>query len=234
MMKRIVVVEDNADLLDEVLFHLGREPGWSVAGVGDGKALDALLASQGADVLVLDLGLPGEDGLQIARRLARPDLGIVMLTARGALDQRITGLESGADAYLVKPVNMRELAAVVHSVCRRLPAADAPVAAAADAAWVFYPARWQLQAPGGELLTLTAAENRVMQALAESAGAAVPRQQLAATQGKVSFDFDFRRLESTISRLRRKLEASNGERESPLRAARGVGYAFIDRIRIET
>lgn len=227
-MKHIVVVEDNEDLLDEVLFHLGRQAAYQVSGARDGRELDACLAAHPADVVVLDLGLPGEDGLTIARRLRdQPGLGIVMLTARGGLEDRVTGLETGADAYLVKPVDMRELVAVVDSVLRRLP----PREEVPEEGWVFYPARWQVRSPGGTLQTLTAAENRVLQVLAEAAGQTVPRHQLASVQGKPALDFDYRRLESTISRLRRKLDAGDGE--SPVRAARGQGYAFIDRIRIK-
>jgi len=229
-MKRIVVVEDNADLLDELLFHLGRRSDYAVTGVADGRGLDAHLREHGVDILILDLGLPGEDGLQIAERLRhRPCLGIVMLTARGALEERITGLQTGADAYLVKPVNMGELTAVVDSLLRRLPAPPE-----AESGWVFYPANWQLQAPGGTMLTLTAAEIRVIQALAASAGEPVSRHDLVAVEGKDTLDFDFRRLESTMSRLRRKLESAMPSGESPLRAARGVGYAFVERISIKS
>lgn len=235
-MKRIVVVEDNEDLLEEVVFHLSLQPDSEVLGVRDGKGLDACLALRDIDIVILDLGLPGEDGLQIARRLrGRPGLGIIMLTARGSVGQRVIGLETGADAYLVKPVDMRELAAVVDSLFRRLsPSAETP-----DEGWVFYPGRWQVRSPGGVVQTLTAAENRVLQILAEAAGRTVSRQELASVQGKPALDFDYRRLESTISRLRRKLESvtetqdSSDSSDSPLRAARGLGYAFIDKIRIE-
>lgn len=228
-MKRIVVVEDNEDLLDEVLFHLGRHAGYHVTGVSDGQALEAHLAREETDIVVLDLGLPGEDGLAIAQRLKqRANLGIIMLTARGSLDDRIEGLNSGADVYLVKPVDMRELAAVVESVYRRLPAQPAD-----DPGWVLFPTRWELRTPDGTMLTLTSSENRVLHALAEAGGETVSRQELVAAQGKSGLDFDFRHLESIISRMRRKLAPYAGSEKSPLRAARGIGYAFIDRIYVE-
>jgi two-component system OmpR family response regulator len=127
---------------------------------------------------------------------------------------------------------MRELAAVVESLLRRLPPREAAADSDAAGGWVFYPARWQVRSPHGVLQSLTAAENRVLQALAEAAGQTVSRQALASVQGKPALDFDYRRLETTISRLRRKLDSGDGE--SPVRAARGQGYAFIDKIRIES
>ncbi len=232
-MKKVLVVEDNEDLLDEVFFHLGRQPGYSVFAARDGSELDACLAAQTIDVVVLDLGLPGEDGIDIARRLRRDTaLGIVMLTARGSMDDRIDGLQTGADAYLVKPVDMRELVAVIDSVHRRLCDCAQPAPPPEeDSGWVFYPLRWQVRTPGGELQALTATETRLLQALAEAGGQTVARQTLAEVEGFAALDFDYRRLEATVSRLRRKLSAA-GE-ASPLRAARGQGYAFVGRIRIE-
>ena len=102
-MIRIAVLEDNADLRDEVVFHLSHL-GHSAVGLNDGLALDRYLATGQVDVLVLDLGLPGEDGLTIARRLSvtHPGIAIAMLTARGQLDDRLVGFECGADIYLVK------------------------------------------------------------------------------------------------------------------------------------
>ncbi|WP_334156675.1 response regulator transcription factor [Oryzomicrobium sp.] len=229
-MKRIIVVEDNADLLDEVVFHLRHQTGHQISGAGDARSLYALLDAEGADLVILDLGLPDEDGLEVARKLQqRPNLGLVMLTARGSLDDRVQGLLAGADNYLVKPVDMRELAAVVESVLRRLPF---PTALAAGA-WVLYPTRWQLRAPNGTLLPLTSSENRVLHALAEAGGETVSRQELVTAQGKTGLDFDFRHLESIVSRMRRKLDPHVPSGKSPLKAARGIGYAFIDPILIE-
>ena len=147
-MIHIAVVEDNEDLRDEVVFHLGRM-GHCVTGLPDGTALDRHLASQPTDVLVLDLGLPGEDGVSIARRLAvsHPRLAIAMLTARGQLEDRLVGLESGADIYLVKPVDMRELSAVCESLYRRLHRVDVPERPAEG--WQLDMQSLELVPPGG-------------------------------------------------------------------------------------
>ena len=233
-MKHVVVVEDNEDLLDEVVFHLGRQPDYTVYAARDGRELDDCLARHAVDVLVLDLGLPGEDGIEIARRVRRQTVpGIVMLTARGALHERIKGLQTGADAYLVKPVDMRELVAVIDSVHRRLvDCCQSRPVTPSEGSWVFYPRRWQICTPKGHLHILTATESRIIQTLVEAGGQVVARHTLVAVEGLAALDFDYRRLESTVSRLRRKL--TSGGDTSPLRAARGQGYAFTERIEIDT
>ncbi len=126
-MIRVGLVEDNLDFRAEVHFHLSRA-GFAISLVSDGRDLDDQLQCHPCDLLVLDLGLPTEDGRAIATRLrlSHPGVGIVMLTARGALTDRLDGLERGADAYLVKPVDMRELAVTLRSVHRRLGANHTP------------------------------------------------------------------------------------------------------------
>src|SRR5690606_8788613 len=107
-LSRVIVVEDNKDLREEIVFHL-RHAGHEAVEAGDGRALDAALATgPKPEVVVLDIGLPGEDGFSIATRLRRdhPCIGIVMLTARGLIDDKLQGLSLGADAYLVKPVDL--------------------------------------------------------------------------------------------------------------------------------
>jgi DNA-binding response OmpR family regulator len=117
----IVVVEDFDALREELVWALDVAP-WSAVGVGSGAALDRLLLKQSVDVVVLDLNLPGEDGLSIARRLrsAWPHMGIVMLTARGDHAQRASGFEAGADVYLAKPAQVSEIEAVIRNLERRI------------------------------------------------------------------------------------------------------------------
>lgn len=229
-MIHIAVVEDNEDLRDEVVFHLGRM-GHCVTGLPDGTALDRHLASQPTDVLVLDLGLPGEDGVSIARRLAvsHPRLAIAMLTARGQLEDRLVGLESGADIYLVKPVDMRELSAVCESLYRRLHRVDVPERPAEG--WQLDVQSLELLPPGGAAILLTPTEFKLMKVLAEAAPEPARRGDLAAAMGHPELDFDFRRLETALSRLRRKIEMRSGE-AATLRSARNVGYVFAAPIRL--
>jgi CheY-like chemotaxis protein len=117
---RCLVVEDNPNLNRDLVFYLSSH-GMEAVGVSDGAGLDRHLAACACDLVVLDLGLPGEDGLDIARRIAsRGELGLVILTARGGLEDRLAGWDSGAHVYLVKPVPLAEVAAVVGAVFRRL------------------------------------------------------------------------------------------------------------------
>ncbi|MDD3328158.1 MAG: response regulator transcription factor [Zoogloea sp.] len=229
-MIHIAVVEDNEDLRDEVVFHLSRM-GHRVTGLPDGAALDRHLAAVSIDVLVLDLGLPGEDGVSIARRLgvSHPRLAIAMLTARGQLEDRLAGLESGADIYLVKPVDMRELSAVCDSLYRRLNRADVPERPAEG--WQLDVQSLELVPPGGAAILLTPTEFKLMRVLAEAAPEPAHRRDLAAAMGHPELDFDFRRLETALSRLRRKIEARSGE-TTTLRSARNVGYVFAAPIRV--
>ncbi len=226
-MTRIGLIEDNLDYRTEVAFHLKRS-GFEIALESNGVDVDTQLARCPCDLLLLDLGLPVEDGLVIARRLRRrqPGLGIVMLTARCGLDDRLTGLEEGADAYLVKPVDFRELIATLHSVQRRLTAATPP-----SGAWSLMPATLSIRSPAGEAIALTATEMDLLKCLAAAAPEPVSREALAAAMGHPEFDFDYRRLEVAFSRLRKKIETATAG-DSPIRAARGRGYVFAAPLRL--
>jgi len=217
----IAVVEDHDDLRAELAFQLGCN-GYAVTALADGAALDAHLACHPCHLIVLDLGLPGEDGLSICARLraSRPEIGIVMLTARGLALDRLNGLQGGADAYLVKPTSPQELQAVIANLLRRLRVA-APAPAASG--WCFDPRRQSLAAPGGATVTLTHAESLLLQALQRAAPQPASRHELVQALGGNYLDFTDHRLEMAISRLRRKLEQIGPDAE-PIRAARGAGY----------
>ncbi|RJG05392.1 DNA-binding response regulator [Noviherbaspirillum cavernae] len=220
----IALVEDNDSLRTELAFHLTCA-GHAVTGLADGAALDLHLATQPCRLVVLDLGLPGEDGLSICARLrqSRPEIGIVMLTARGMAHDRLAGLQGGADAYLVKPAPAEELLAVITNLLRRLAAAGSVPAAAPAPAWIFNQRKLTLTAPNGEMLTLTHAESLLLQTLQRNAPEPASRRQLVEALGGNYLDFAEHRLEVAISRLRRKLSQAWPEAEA-IRAARGVGY----------
>jgi DNA-binding response OmpR family regulator len=226
-MIRIGLIEDNLDYRTELAFHL-RRAGFEIVLESDGVSIDAQLANCPCDLLVLDLGLPVEEGLVIARRLRqqRPALGIVMLTARGSLDDRLAGLEEGADAYLVKPVDMRELVGTLHSVRRRL-TATAP----SSEVWLLNPNTMSIGSPSGDIVVLTATEMDLLKCLATAAPSPVSREGLAAAMGHPESDFDYRRLEVAFSRLRKKIETASAD-GSPIRAARGRGYVFAAPVRL--
>lgn len=220
----LAVVEDNPDVLDDLLFNLRRQ-GFEVAGYPDGAALDAALA-QGHDwtVLVLDLGLPGEDGLSIAHRLRQthPALGIIALTARGRLQDRVEGLNTGIDLYLVKPIDISELAAAIHAVARRVNQLRVHVPI-----WRLEPDGYRLVRPDGETITLTVTEFRILHVLACAHAEPVHRDELIRAIGRKPDAYDPRALEVTVSRLRGKLG-----HQSPLRAVRNQGYRFVADLRV--
>lgn len=220
-MIKVVVVEDDLDLLDELAFNL-RDEGLVVATCSDGRALDKLLASESFDVVVLDLGLPHEGGNSIARRLSRerPGLGIVMLTARTAARDRILGMEDGADVYLCKPAELRELTLVIRALVRRLGAGRAE-----QDSLILLTRENLLLMPTGNSVELTPSETIVLSRLARSTSRQVSRRQIIEAFGSSYMDYDERRLEAIVSRLRKKLEAA-GLPSNTLQAVRGLGYAL--------
>lgn len=226
-MIRIAVVEDNPDLCEELVFQL-RHEGYDAEGFPDGASLDRGFLQFAPEIVVLDLNLPGEDGLSIAARLrSLSDVGIVMLTARGTLSDRVIGLETGADAYLVKPVDRRELLAVLQSVYRRI--SDKPITA--SGVWQLSPAQRLVCTPEGQKIALTDTEFRLLMQLAKSYPNVAQRRALIESLGHEYLQFDERRLEAAMSRLRRKLR-SDESLPSPLRSARAQGYVFTELIQI--
>ncbi|MDD5329418.1 MAG: response regulator transcription factor [Sulfuricella sp.] len=219
---RIVVVEDEDDLREDIVFNLA-DAGFDAIGVGDGAGLARELRIASADIVILDVGLPGEDGYAIARRLRGDPLlrsvGIIMLTAMGALDDRVRGLKDGADTYLVKPIDFVELIACIESLERRLALAEP-----ADC-WRFSPDRWELASPAGTRIRLTLTEKKLLEILILNAGAAVTRRDIIKGLGESPANYDERRLEAAVSRLRRKIEQAYPSAQ-PIQGARSIGYAF--------
>lgn len=216
----VIVVEDDPELRDILVSGL-RFFGHRVRGAGCGKALDAELATSPADVVILDLGLPDEDGIEIARRLRRDHpCGIVMTTARGKLDERVCGLESGADLYFVKPVDIRELDAALLSLSRR-------IAVPSRAAWRFEPLTSRLVTPLGAEVFLTAHECILIRRLLDTPGENVSRGEIFKALKQPDDLYADKRLETMISRLRAKVRATDPESELPVRARHNLGYAFL-------
>jgi DNA-binding response OmpR family regulator len=219
-MTHVALVEDDLDLREDVAFAL-RDEGFEVVSCGCGEELDRAMMQATFDVVVLDIGLPGEDGLSIARRLrsSQPELGIVMLTARTVSSARVLGMEEGADAYLGKPTDLRELALVIHALVRRLLAGKPPDASALT----LVATDNLLLTPGGATVELTPTETLLLSRLARMSGHKATRRQIIEGFGEAYFDYDERRLEAIVSRLRRKLEAA-GLPGDTVHALRGSGY----------
>ncbi len=230
-MVSVVVVEDEASLRNDLVDHL-RLRGIQAEGAGSGVELDALLTQGGFDVAVLDINLPGEDGFKLAQRhRQRFRAGIIMLTARGHLVDRVVGLELGADVYLVKPVDFLELEAQIRALARRAEEFRGAAAAAAVPAqgnpngWHYDAVTWQLSAPGGKTLKLTATERVFLSLLAASPAGAVSRTEIFKALGKREWDPNDRSIDSMVRRLRQRARAEL-DAEIPVEPVHGVGYAF--------
>lgn len=238
-MARIVVVEDEPALRGDLVEHL-QVCGHDVRGADSGAQLDGLLAQEPADLLVLDVNLPGEDGFKIAKRLReRSEVGIIMLTARSMIVDRVVGLEVGADVYLVKPVDLRELEAQVKTLLRRLKTQAAPAPEAAedpapaaqmlDDGWAYDQLSWTLVSPTGGRMRLTATERVFIQLLVARPGEPVSRTEIFRALGKREWEPGDRSIDSLVRRLRQRGEEELGC-SVPIQSVHGVGYAFASAV----
>jgi two-component system phosphate regulon response regulator OmpR len=229
---RILIVEDDASVREMLAEYLGTH-GYDVEQAADGIAMRAAIEHRLPDVVLLDLNLPGEDGLLLARYLReRFAVGIIVVTAAAALADRVAGLEIGADDYVAKPFDLRELRARVKSVLRRVrtavPAGRDPQAAprvrvgncSLDVA------SHRLYAGDGSEVPLTGMEFDLLKALLERPNQVLSRDQLLnVTRNREWEPFD-RSIDIRIARLRRKIE-TDPERPQSIRTVRGAGYMFV-------
>lgn len=195
---RIALVEDDLDLAEEICFQL-QHHGMNVSSFENGKKFEHWLKKNQCDLVLLDLNLPDGDGLMIAKNLSRrPDLRIVILTARVMTVDRIAGFEAGADAYLQKPVDLGELIAVMKRLLQRLPTPTQK--------WQLKTEMTQIVSPNGEVIKLTSNENRFLQLLKNAPEQFLTRNELENGLWGLSDLHTTRRLEVLISRLRQKLD----------------------------
>jgi two-component system, OmpR family, response regulator len=226
--KSVLLVEDDREISGLLKEFLAAE-GFAVEVAHGGAAMDRLLARKQPDIVVLDLMLPGEDGLSICRRLrAKGNLPILMLTAKSDDVDRIVGLELGADDYLGKPFNPRELVARIRAVLRRSGhgGADEPRRRRRFGAFVIdFDAR-SLETDSGERVKLTTAEFDLLACFVERPRRVLSRDQLLDwTRGRMADPFD-RTIDVTVSRLRRKLEAVDPSGNALVTTVRNGGYLF--------
>lgn len=225
--EHILVVDDDPQLRELLARYLG-EQGFRVSAVADARAMDDLLKHERPDLLILDLMLPGEDGLSIARRLrAKNTIPIIMLSARGEEVDRIVGLEVGADDYLPKPFNPRELLARIRAVLRRpkMKEATSPKSLLHFGEFELDRERHTLKR-GDVELNLTAGEFALLQVLTEHPHQVLSRDRLIdLLKGYDRSPFD-RSIDIRVTRLRRKIEDDPGKPRY-LRTVWGEGYMFI-------
>ena len=231
----IIVCDDEPDIREMIGEYLGRQ-GYDVSLAEGGAALRSILEDSHADLVVLDINMPGEDGLSLARFLReRGGTGIVMLTASGDVVDRIVGLEMGADDYLAKPVDLRELLARIRAVMRRAGEGagsdDGGSRSQESAASVrFGNCLLDLEAgrlfrEDGEEVPLTAMEFRLLKVFATHRSRVLNRDQLLdLTHGRAEAPFD-RSVDMQVSRLRHKIETNPKEPEL-IKTVRGGGYVF--------
>lgn len=233
---RIAVVEDEPDLRDAVAEYLGAN-GFDVTAAADASEMRALVAEREFDLAILDIAMPGEDGLSLGRWLrGQTRMGIIFATAAGAPIDRIVGLELGGDDYVVKPYELRELLARVRSVLRRLPAAGDDEPRPPDQVPPqrrvvgFGGFRADLDArivtgPGGEV-ELSRGEFDVLEVFLDRPGRVMTRGTIMAALGHDDDGDSSRALDLRIMRLRRKIE-DDPSRPRFLKTARGEGYVFV-------
>ncbi|MFO1142354.1 MAG: response regulator [Amaricoccus sp.] len=231
--QRILVVDDEPDLRALLSDYLGMQ-GFSVGTAADVAELDALLAAAPADVIVLDVNMPGETGLHALARLRAAGLraGVILLTAAGTLGDRLAGLTDGADDYVVKPFEPRELLARIRAVLRRLEAPDAalpPAAAAKPAVKVgrctFDTQGRVLRDPEGNEIALTAMEFDLLDVFARHPRQTLSRARLAELAHGRPLEPGDRSIDIRITRLRAKI-GENARTPRTLRTVHGEGYVF--------
>ena len=234
----ILVVDDDPDARSELEDYLTYN-GYRVSTAEGGTAMRDVLENQGVDLVILDLMMPGEDGLTLTDYLRkRSDVGIIILTGKPDSVDQIVGLELGADDYLSKPCDLRQMLARVRSVLRRRQAAAAAESGSAqvsgDATLAFegfaiQTSRRHLRDGVGEDIPLTTAEYDLLLAFVENAGRALTRDILLdITRSRELSPFD-RSIDILVSRLRKKLE-SDPKRPEVIKTIRGVGYMFTPQV----
>ena len=227
---RVAVVEDEEELRDLLVDDL-KAKGFVVTGVPSAESLYRHMSVQPVDVVVLDIGLPGESGLGVAAHLRQlTSVGIIVLTARGEAKTMARALAEGADLFLSKPVDFDVLAAGIANLHRRLRAplrGEGAVKASANAqGWKLIEGGWTLQSPTGQSLPLQEPERAFLQLLFAHPGKPVTRETLIAALTDQPQDFDPHRLEVLLHRLRTRLK-TRSDLALPIRAVRGSGYMWV-------
>lgn len=224
---RILIVDDDAEIRSLLADYLG-EQGWNISTAQDGAAMQQVLDTTPIDLIVLDLTLPGSDGLNLCRDLrARSDVPVIMLTARSAPLDRILGLEMGADDYLCKPFEPRELLVRIRNVLRRSVSTTGDARSSSTlwhfGDWTLDDTTRQLQNNSGLVVMLSGGEYRLLKVLLERPNRALNRDRLLSlTQGRETDPLD-RSIDLHISRLRQKL-GDDARAPKLIKTLRNEGY----------
>jgi two-component system OmpR family response regulator len=230
--QHVVVVDDDEELRNLLSQFLCKH-GFKITGARSGTEMRKILGSMSADLVILDVMLPGEDGLVLCRELrAGSSIPIIMLTAMGDETDRIVGIELGADDYLAKPFNPRELLARIRGLLRRAslsPPSSGKGNKVTFAGWELDLARRELLSPRGVVTELTTGEYDLLLAFIEHPERVLTRDQLLDfARGRAATPFD-RAIDVQVSRLRRKLE-SDSDGSPLIKTVRGAGYVLASRV----
>jgi DNA-binding response OmpR family regulator len=233
----ILIVDDDSRIR-QMLTRYFEQEGYQVSVAADGAAMWVQLSAKPVDIILLDVVMPGDDGVTLAREIrARSNIGVIMLTGRGEVLDRVVGLEVGADDYIAKPFHLREVLARVKSVLRRRKLVSEILSTFQDPAnesvrfdgWLFDTARRQLVSPKGEDVLLTTGEFDLLAALLKHPGRVLGREALMdLTRGRSWEVFD-RTIDAQIARLRKKIETDPKNPEL-VKSVRGVGYVFTGKV----
>lgn len=220
---RVLVVEDEPDLCGAIVSFLNLS-GFIADGVQSLFEFTAWIRTHDCDLVVLDRKLQDGEGLSIAKDIrAGGRRGLVILTGRGTIDDRLQGYAHGADHYLIKPVDLPELAAILNSIYLRLPANPQR--------WELDTVHWRLMAPNNAAINLTRSELIVLQCLAISPGESVARQEIIQALGFRPSEYDPKRMEVLMRRLRKKIESTT-QHAPPIETVHAFGYAFTADLRV--
>lgn len=226
----IAVVEDDEELREAIVLPLLRDAGYRASGHANALGLYRDLLARRVDLVLVDVGLPDEDGYAVVRHLREvsPGLGIVILSGYRRESDRIRGLEVGADAYLTKPMDPSQLLDTLATLVASRQVRPVPEGAgrAGASGWQLEAGGWCLLAPDGTSVRLSLPERQVIQVLAAAGGESVSRDALIAALSHDIHLFDPHRLEMLVHRLRRKCASAAGE-ALPLATLRGAGYALV-------
>jgi len=232
----ILIVDDQREICDLVQEYLSSE-GYRVSIAHEGAGMRRIMAQGPVDLVILDLMLPGEDGLTLARALREESsVGIIILTGRGEIVDRIIGLEMGADDYLPKPFHLRELLARVKSVLRRASSRTAEKhtaqrSRARFAGWELDLSSRELFSPSGEEVRLTTGEFDLLVAFVNNANQVLTRDRLLdLARNREAGPFD-RTIDVQVGRLRRKLE-DEPQKPTMIKTVRGSGYIFTPAVQV--
>lgn len=226
----IAIVEDDIDQLNNLQEFLV-DSGYDVWCAGSAEAFYKGFTERPANVVILDVGLPGEDGLSVASLLkSKPEVCVIIVSARDSLDDRLAGMRAGADRYLVKPVNLLELAANIDASALRLAAkieiqTGTPHLPVTEAPWVLAVKDWVLVSPMGKQLQLTTYEFMFLQQLMQTGGQPQSKRDLGNLLFGPRAQNSAERLNLLLTRLRKKAVEAFGE-PLPVKTLHQIGYAF--------